>query len=286
MTNLSKMLIVLLIGGSLTACFTSQNSAENDWEVLFDGSDLDQWDTYLGPAFKPGITWANIRDYPANGVNNDTTGVFTIASLGGENVLRVSGEVWGGIFTKREFENYHLQLQFKWGEKRSYPREDRPRDSGLLYHGVEEHGTNDLFWLRSQEFQIQEGDCGDYWGVGGALINVRASLNTDSTLQYDPKGPLLTFSKNSASGRHCKKYPDAERTSGQWNTIDLYCFGSTSMHMMNGVLIMVLENSRQLIEEGREAPLTRGKIELQSEGAEIYFRNIRIRPIDELPKSD
>ena len=99
--------------------------------------------------------------------------------------------------------------------------------------------------MRSQEFQIQEEDCGDYWGVAGAMFDIRASLNADSIYQYDPKGTLLTFSQNSPTGRHCKKYPDAEKPSGEWNTIDLYCFKNTSVHVMNGVVVMVLENSRQ-----------------------------------------
>ena len=52
--------------------------------------------------------------------------------------------------------------------------------------------------------------------------------------------------------------------------------------MMNGVLLMTLQNSRQ-IENGNEIPLLKGKIQIQSEGAEVYYRNIRIRPIDKLP---
>jgi hypothetical protein len=202
-------------------------------------------------------------------------------------VLRVSGKIWGGISTKREFENYHLQLQFKWGQLKWYPREkdaDR-RDSGLLYHGVGEHGKGDGYWLRSQEFQIQEGDCGDYWGVAGALFDIRASMNADSIFQYDPLGSLLTFSDDTETGRHCKKYPDAEKPSGEWNTIDLYCFKNTSVHVINGKVVMVLENSRQS-DNGKETELVKGKIQLQSESAEVFYRNIKIRSIDAIPQLD
>jgi len=34
---------------------------------------------------------------------------------------------------------------------------------------------------------------------------------------------------------------------------------------------------------GRARPLTSGRIQLQSEGAETYLRNITIEPIDHLP---
>ena len=35
--------------------------------------------------------------------------------------------------------------------------------------------------------------------------------------------------------------------------------------------------------DGKEEPLTRGRIQLQSEGAEVFYRNIRLRPITEIP---
>jgi len=258
----------------------SQKSPRENWEILFDGSDLDGWDTYLGAKRIQGDT---VLSEPA-GLNNDTS-VFKIVNKSRENLLRISGEIWGGISTKQEFENYHLQLQFKWGQLKWYPREkdSDKRDSGLLYHGTGEHGKGDGFWLRSQEFQIQEGDCGDYWGVAGAIFDINATMNEDSIFQYDPAGSLITFSQESKSGRHCKKYPDAEKPTGEWNTIDLYCFGNTSIHVMNGVVVMALQNSRQS-DNGKETALTKGKIQLQSESAEVFYRNIKIRSIDKLPE--
>ena len=267
---------------SILVILVNCSPSPENWEVLFDGSNLEGWDTYLGAQ--------RIQDdttvYKPLGLNVDTS-VFKIVNLEGENVLRISGQIWGGISTQREFENYHLQLQFKWGKLKWYPREkdsDR-RDSGLLYHGVGEHGKGDGYWLRSQELQVQEGDCGDYWGVAGAGFDIKATLNADSIFQYDPQGSLLSFSQNSENGRHCKKYPDSEKPSGEWNTIDLYCFKNTSVHVMNGVVVMILENSRQS-DNGNETPLSKGKIQLQSESAEVFYRNIRIRPIDEIPQLD
>lgn len=274
---MNTMIRVVFIFSVLFILVTCSPPAKENWEVLFDGSSLDGWDSYLGaPRMKDDTTV-----YQPIGLNTDTS-VFKIVNLDGESVLRVSGEIWGGISTKREFENYHLQLQFKWGTLRWYPKENDRRDSGLLYHGVGEHGVGDGFWLRSQEFQIQEEDCGDYWGVAGAMFDIKASLNADSIYQYDPKGALLTFSQHSPTGRHCKKYPDAEKPSGEWNTIDLYCFKNTSVHVMNGVVVMVLENSRQSNND-LETELSKGKIQLQSEAAEVFYRNIKITPIESLP---
>ncbi len=277
---MSKMTRVFFAFSVLLILVHCSPSTRENWEVLFDGSGLDGWDTYLGARRIQGDTTVAAP----LGLNFDTS-VFKIVNIDGENVLRVSGEIWGGISTKREFENYHLQLQFKWGTLRWYPKENDKRDSGLLYHGVGEHGKGDGYWLRSQEFQIQEGDCGDYWGVAGAGFDVEASMNADSIFQYDPKGPLLTFSQGSEIGRHCKKYPDTEKSSGEWNTIDLYCFKGTSVHVMNGKVVMVLKNSKQS-DNGNETELIKGKIQLQSESAEVFYRNIKIRPIEEIPPLD
>lgn len=277
---MNKMIRLFFVGSILFILANCSSSPKENWELLFDGSSLDGWDTYLGVRRIQGDTTVTAP----LGLNVDTS-VFKIVRQDGENILRVSGEIWGGISTKREFENYHLQLQFKWGKLRWYPKENDRRDSGLLYHGVGEHGKGDGYWLRSQEFQIQEEDCGDYWGVAGAMFDIRASLNADSIYQYDPKGTLLTFSQNSSTGRHCKKYPDAEKPSGEWNTIDLYCFKNTSVHVMNGVVVMVLENSRQA-DNGNETELSKGKIQLQSESAEVFYRNIKISPIESLPQFD
>ena len=276
-TRMSKAFYSTTILFILLSC---SSSTKENWEMLFDGSSLDGWDTYLGPKTIQGDTTI----HKPLGLNVDSS-VFKIIHLDGENVLRVSGEIWGGISTQREFENYHLQLEFKWGKLRWYPKENDKRDSGLLYHGVGEHGKGDGYWLRSQEFQIQEGDCGDYWGVAGAGFDVKASMNADTIFQYDPQGLLLTFNQGSEIGRHCKKFPDAEKPSGEWNTIDLYCFQGTSVHVMNGQVVMVLQNSTQSY-NGNEIPLIKGKIQLQSESAEVYYRNIKIRPIKEIPQLD
>lgn len=262
---------------------TVQKTTNNDWEVLFNGANLEGWDTYLGPQFKPRKTGDNIKDIPPLGLNNDTPKVFTVTEVNGKKALRVSGEYWGGISTLKEYENYHLQVKFKWGNKKWYPKENVNRDSGILYHGVGEHGDGDGFWLRSQELQIQETDCGDYWGVAGAMFDVKATLNDNDTYQYDKNGALLTFSQDAENGRHVKKYPDAEKPTGEWNTVDLYCFGGASIHVINGVVTMVLENSRIII-DGKESPLTKGKIQLQSEASEVFYADIKIRTITALPQ--
>jgi hypothetical protein len=136
--------------------------------------------------------------------------------------------------------------------------------------------------MRSQEFQIQEGDCGDYWGVAGGVADVPA-VKVGQKFVYTPGSPLLPFSEKGPNGRNCTKNPDGEKPTGQWNIIDLYCFGDTSVHMVNGKVTMVLYNLRQS-DGASDSPLIKGKIQLQSEGAELFYRNLEIEGINSIPK--
>jgi hypothetical protein len=46
---------------------------------------------------------------------------------------------------------------------------------------------------------------------------------------------------------------------------------------------MVLQNSRY-IKDGKSIALEKGKIQLQSEAAEVYFKDIQIRSLKSMPK--
>ncbi len=74
----------------------------------------------------------------------------------GKPVTESVGEIYGCIFTKESFENYHLRLKVKWGEKKWVPRIDEYRIPGL-YHSQGECGVDYWrSWMLSQEFQIIE----------------------------------------------------------------------------------------------------------------------------------
>lgn len=275
---MNKLKLVVIL------CLLSVNSAyaESHWMSLFNGKDLLSWDTYIGPPYV-----VNKKDFVGEplGLNNDPTGVFTVVEEDGAPALRISGEFFGGISTKEEYQNYHLTLEFKWGDERYIPRESSKRDSGLLYHAVGPHAAGWFFWMRSIELQIQEGDCGDYWSLAGSVLDIAAKKEGDEFV-YDAKSPKLNFSHLSENGGHVKKANNtfSEKPHGQWNTIELYTVGNTSVHVVNSVPKMVLNNTRQ-IDNGKERPLVKGKIQLQSEGAEIFYRNIKIEKIDSIPKA-
>ena len=254
---------------------------KNSWQTLFNGKNLSGWDTYLGPPLDD--SGKKLSEIPV-GLNKDPKNVFTIIDQEGEKVIRISGENWGGIATKKVYSNFHLQLKFKWGTLAWGQKKNKKKDSGLLYFATGENGADYGAWMRSQEFQIEEGNCGDYWGVAGGMQDIPSEKRPDSSFVYVANGTLNTFSANSPLGRHCVKQGDAENASGKWNTVDLYCSGDTSVHVINGKVMMVLFHSSQL-DNGKISPLTKGKIQIQSEGAEIFYKQIKLEPLTALPEN-
>jgi hypothetical protein len=281
-----KILLSLFILISLTPT----SPIKEDWKNLFNGKDLSGWDTYLGI---PGPT----VDYPAMtknaeglytekiGLNKDGGRVFSVEMMDAKPAIKISGEIWGGIVTKEEFENYHLSIQFKWGEKKWAPREGAIRDSGILYHSVGDFLYSNA-WMKSQECQVQEGDCGDFWAVGPAMANIASSpqeIDGKPVYVFDPQSPNITFGNGEGMLPYCKKSMTNEKPLNEWNTIEIICFEEKSIHIVNGKVNMILKSSRH-ISNGRQQPLNKGKIQLQSEGAEVFYRDIMIKPIKRIPK--
>ena len=138
---------------------------------------------------------------------------------------------------------------------------------------------------------MQQGDMGDYWPVGDVEIEVPASLNDSLYYRYNPKGELKTFyfadiletnRDDSLARRRVLKSPDAEKPHGEWNDIELITFGDSSIYVVNGEVVMRLYDSRTMKDK---TPLREGKIILQSEGAEVFYRDVYLRPIDEIPEA-
>jgi hypothetical protein len=273
--------LAALFFGLVLPGFDRPTPPKAHWKSLFNGRNLQGWDTWLGVPFDSAGNRMNVAP---SGLNNDPKQVFSVVTdSDGKKVIRISGQQFGALVSKEEYENYHLQLQFKWGDLTWAPKKKRKKDSGLLYHSVGEHSGDNGFWMRSQEFQIEQGNVGDYWGVSGAFEDVPADKINDSTYVYDQGGTLYTFSTHTPPGRHCIKKGDAEKPTGEWNTLDLYCHGDTSVQVVNGQIMMVLYHSQQW-DNGSAKPLTKGKLQIQSEGAEVYFKNIRITTLYSLSK--
>jgi hypothetical protein len=265
-----------------------------EWKNLFNGENLQGWETWLAvPDSSYNVPGLN-RDASGNfnrplGLNNDPLKVFTVARVDGDPAIHISGQGFGALTTLGEYENFHLSVDYKWGKNKWAPRDNQKRDSGILYYCVGEHGAASQAWMRSQECQVQEGDTGDYWSVAGAIADIRSEIvmvNDREFRQFNPNAPLRTvgygFDGKNWDILRCLKRSIQEKPISEWNHVDVYAYNGKSVHVVNGTTVMILENSRQLV-NGKEIPLTRGRIQLQTEGAEIFYRNVKIRTIKEIP---
>lgn len=267
----------LLLGLTLGSLMASTSALAGEWKSLFNGKDLSGWETYV--SFQPETNAYNlVSRHKPRGVNNDPKKVFSVV----DGLLRVSGEEWGGLTTLEEFENFHLQFDVKWGEKKWHPRLDARRDSGVLYFAVGPHGAQSSHWMRSHEFQVQEGDSGDYHSLDGVIIDVHAGDANEGDWKfyaYDPKAPLR---KDIAA--RVLKLGLYEKPSGEWDTMEIITDGKTLIHKVNGHEVFRGFNSREKVTDkklgDKYVPLTRGKLQIQSEGAEVFYRNIRIKTLD------
>jgi len=279
---------VFLVFPLLATMFLVSCGSEPQWEPLFNGRDFTGWEFYLGvppsSVDVPGMERNDEGVYTQPlGVGNDPLGVFSVVNIDGVPALRFSGEIFGSFATIAEYENYHLRLEVKWGEAIHDHRWGGRRNSGLLYHGVGEFGAGLGVWKISHELQIMENDFGDSFRMGAIFCDITARPNeTGRGYTFDPTALPVRFGPGMPAGPIARRNPMNEKPHGQWNVIELLCLGDKSIHVVNGVVNMINTNSHLII-NGREVPLTRGVIQLQSEGAEVFFRNIEIRPITSIP---
>jgi hypothetical protein len=234
---------------------------DDGWTPLFNGKNLDGWTTHL----------------PATG-QEDPEGVFKVHD-GMLHVLGVpvTGErrEFGYIARPEVFWDYHLKFEYRWGAKRFKPRDATKRDSGLLYHVV----GPDRVWPRSVELQVQEGDTGDVWLIGGTTASTTVVSPLVTEPQYKEGGRAYT----TAPGKFVRLVKSATNdTLTGWNTVELIVRGDEATHIINGVVNNQVTNLRQPDpkDAGKMIPLTQGRILFQAEGAEVFYRNIMIKKLD------
>lgn len=288
--KLNLRLFSMLLATSLVMGFAALPLAASPQLNLLDPT-LSQWETYLSyrhleqyngsqPTDAGGKPIAPLGLFPGL----DPHGVFTLVQQDGETVLRVSGEIYGALTSKQSFRNYHLTLQYRFGEKKWPPRLQKLKDSGILYHANGEHGQEYFrSWMLSQEFQIMQGHTGDYWQQADSAIDIRAfQPEGEMNAVADVTQPFLKTGRGSGGPGFVMRQLNAEKPDNQWNTVELICFEGQSLHIVNGQVVMVLKNSRYH-QNGQDMPMRQGKIQLQSEAAEVFYKNIHLHPLDKLP---
>lgn len=283
-----SILIAFAFLFTLTSVTNDTNSFEDGWINLLD-KNLSKWDMYLSYKHQKGYSGKIPKDADGNeiqpiGYNKNVNNMFTVIQENNENVLKVSGEYYGCVFTKETFKNYRLKLKVKFGTKKWEPRTDKLMDAGVLYHSQGKAGVDYWrAWMLSQEFQIMEGHFGDYWNIANAAIDIKAYL-PEGTMNAvaDESQQFLPFGTHTENTGFCMRKMRAETPNNGWTEIELVCFEGKSLHIINGKVVMVLQNSRYYDGE-KFMPLIEGKIQLQSEAAEVYYKDIKIKPISKMP---
>ncbi|MCA8960250.1 MAG: DUF1080 domain-containing protein [Planctomycetes bacterium] len=151
-------------------------------------------------------------------------------------VLICRGLPKGYLRTDRTYTNFCLELEWRW------PAE--PGNSGVLLRVEGE----DRIWPRCVEAQLKSGSAGDFYAMGGAPLKADPA-------RVDPERP-----------QHVRHRGACEKPAGEWNRYRILVNGGKVELEINGVLA----------NEGWECAEVPGRIALQSEGAEIHFRHIRL----------
>jgi hypothetical protein len=282
-TNYFFLLVLLLC----VSCTSKKAETSSEWTNLLD-ENLSQWRIYQSfeNMASNGQSVEGTNPEPIGyDVNKDN--VFSVIEENGELLLHINGKTYGCVFTKQDFRNYHLKLQYKFGTDKYPPRTDKAKDSGILYHSQGEAGVDYWHsWMLGQEFQVMEagtdeGVSGDYWSIANAQIWIPASNENSPKYIYNSKAGLVGFGDQNISG-HCAVGENYTSPANEWTTLELICYEGKSVHIVNGKVAMVLENSSYW--NGTESvPLVEGKIQLQSESAEVFYKNIQIKEINEFP---
>lgn len=232
---------------------------------LFNGENLEGWYTFLKP----------------RGRDADPKGVFTVR----DGMIRISGEEWGCITTHKEFKDYRIVVEFKWGEINHEPRKQNARDSGLLLHSQGEDGSSQGIWMNSIECQMIEGGTGDFIVVGDGSERFQITCTVAPEKQgesfvFQPEGDRETIREGRINwyGRDpgwkdelgFRGNNDIERPHGEWNTLECVAAGDQITVLLNGTVVNRATGVRPAM----------GRIQIQSESAEVFIRRVDLTPLE------
>ncbi|HEY2902878.1 MAG TPA: DUF1080 domain-containing protein [Polyangia bacterium] len=225
---------------------TDTTSADAVFQPLFNGVDFTGWDRYLG--IPNGGT-------AALGTDNDPRGVYSLVTVDGEPAVRISGEVWGALISQKEYCSFHLRGQFKWGTLSWPPLNSQ--DSGIMYLstgllGAVNAGGDALSnpigsgaFMVSMEYQLTPSDTGGMYNLGPISFQNAGSTVTPAQV-------------------------------GVWNQIEIIVQGGAAQHLLNGQPVSSGLGFRLNWPGQATQDLSCGKLQVQSEGGEIFFRRLQI----------
>jgi hypothetical protein len=204
-----------------------------------------------------------------------------------DGMIHGSGEDNGYLATEKAYRDYRLTVEYKWGKRTDGGK--FVRNSGILLHATGPDGNSaNGAWMACFECQLAQGCAGDIIVIPGkdeqgAAIAVKHTADTvlgpDNRPRWKHGGtPRVFTNKQLWWSLHDPDFEelldtrgknDVEKPTGEWNRVDITCAANRITIAING----------QVVNECYDVVPAAGKILLQSEGFEIYFRNVELRPL-------
>ena len=203
-----------------------------------------------------------------------------------DGVLRCGDEDMGYVATKDAYRDFHLSVEYKWGRKN--PNDKYVRNSGVLLNAVGPDGSASGVWMTSIECQLAQGCEGDLIVIKGqtgegkpfpATISSNTVVAADGKTRWDPDGMKTVYSgKQFWWSKHqpffkelidTRGKDDVASPMGEWTKVECICNGARITIKINGVTV----------NECFDASPPAGKVLLQTEGHEVFFRNLELRPL-------
>ncbi len=243
-----------------------------------------------------GTNLAGWRSWLVDTGGADPRRVFSVTARG---ELRISGDGLGYLGTEALHSNYALVVEFRWGATNTGwgGRWGRARDSGIFLQATGPDGNSEDgrgAFMAAIECQIMEGAIGDLLLIRGTnrqgrliaphLTSTVAALpDADGWPRWDPQGRSRTLERWGRLNRlgKARDWGDEfgfldpgglEAPAGamdRWNRLECVCLG-------DGIEITL--NGRRVNAATRVSP-NQGRILLQCEGSEIFFRAVELQPL-------
>jgi hypothetical protein len=267
---MASRLIPLLMLASSIACdplLADEPIIPKSAVALFKGKDLSGWTTWLKDTHR-----------------EDPRHVFGVT----DGMLHFSGDGDGYIATADAWRDYHLSVEYKWGQRHTGKY---VRNSGVLLHATGPDGNAGGAWPSCIECQLAQGCVGDLILIrgkdeAGKEIPVRITAETELAPdkrrhRWHAGGEKKTFPPTRGQfwwSKHdwdfeefldTRGKDDMESPVGQWTKVECIANGAELTIKVNG----------QIVNHATDVFPSAGKILLQTEGSEIYFRNVEIRPV-------
>lgn len=205
-----------------------------------------------------------------------------------EGVIHISGEGMGYIATEQAYRDYHLTVEFKWGERTFNSK--YVRNSGVLLHATGPDGGRGGVWMNSIECQLAQGCEGDLIVIRGSdeaskarptTITCETILGADKKTRWKRGGEKTSYSgKQFWWSQHDPDFKELIDTRGRWDVASPLGEWTRLECLCDGDRITVKINGQEVNECSGAVP-SAGKILLQNEGFEVLFRKFEISPLSQ-----